>query len=86
MSITGWGWKYDEMVDFVSIRKLIDEDSVDAIGPKQVTVEVDCPLADRTRPNSKGVAEEVFEGQSDVTVFDPVRGNAIELLGLDLKW
>jgi hypothetical protein len=55
MSITGWGWEYDEMVDFVSIRKLTDDDSVEAIGTKQVTFEVDCPHAGATWPNSKAV-------------------------------
>jgi hypothetical protein len=55
MSITGWGWEYDEMVDFVSIHKLIDNDSLDAIGTKQVTFEVDCPQVDGTWPSSKAV-------------------------------
>jgi hypothetical protein len=85
MSITGWGWEYQEMVDFVSIRKLFDDDSVDAIGSKQVTFEVDYPLADGTWRNSKPMAEKMFEGLSDGTVYDRSRGNTIKLLGLDLK-
>ena len=73
------------MVDFDSIRKLIDDDSVDAIGPKQVTFEVDYPHGDGTWPNSKAVAEKMFEGLSDESVYDLIRGNTIKLLGLDLK-
>jgi predicted TIM-barrel fold metal-dependent hydrolase len=57
--------------------------SLDAIGEDRVTFETDYPHTDSTWPDTKSVAEEMFAGLDDDVVYKIVRGNAIEMLGLD---
>jgi predicted TIM-barrel fold metal-dependent hydrolase len=57
---------------------------IDAIGPDQVTFEVDYPHADGTWPNTKAVAEKMFANLDDETTYKIMRGNTIRMLGLDL--
>ena len=59
-------------------------DVLDVIGEDRVTFETDYPHTDSTWPNTKAVAEEMFAGLDDGVVRKIVRGNAIEMLGLDL--
>jgi predicted TIM-barrel fold metal-dependent hydrolase len=58
---------------------------LDAIGTDQVTFEVDYPHADGTWPQSRAVAEKMFEDLDGETVRKLVRGNSIRLFGLDLE-
>jgi predicted TIM-barrel fold metal-dependent hydrolase len=58
---------------------------IDAIGPDQVTFEVDYPHADGTWPNTKAVAEKMFANLDDEKTYKIMRGNTIRMLGLDLK-
>jgi predicted TIM-barrel fold metal-dependent hydrolase len=58
---------------------------IDAIGPDQVTFEVDYPHADGTWPNTKAVAEKMFANLDDDKTYKIMRGNTIRMLGLDLK-
>jgi predicted TIM-barrel fold metal-dependent hydrolase len=57
---------------------------LDAIGPDQVTFEVDYPHADGTWPHTREVAEKMFSGLDATTVRKLTRGNTIRMLGLDL--
>jgi predicted TIM-barrel fold metal-dependent hydrolase len=58
--------------------------SLDAIGVDNVTFETDYPHSDSTWPDTKAIAEEMFAGLDDETMYKIVRGNAIRMLGLDL--
>jgi predicted TIM-barrel fold metal-dependent hydrolase len=58
--------------------------SLDEIGVDNVTFETDYPHSDSTWPDTKEIAEEMFAGLDDETVYKIVRGNAIRMLGLDL--
>ncbi|HVM63358.1 MAG TPA: amidohydrolase family protein [Acidimicrobiales bacterium] len=57
---------------------------LDAIGPDQVTFEVDYPHADGTWPHTREVAEKMFAGLDAVTVRKLTRDNTIRMLGLEL--
>ena len=59
-------------------------DSLDVIGVDNVTFETDYPHSDSTWPDTKEIAEAMFEGLDEETVTKIVRGNAIRMLGLDL--
>jgi predicted TIM-barrel fold metal-dependent hydrolase len=59
-------------------------DQLDAVGRDQITFEVDYPHADGTWPNSREVIEKMLGGLDDETAYKIVRGNTIEMLGLDL--
>ncbi len=56
--------------------------SLDEIGVDNVTFETDYPHTDSTWPHTKKVAEEMFEGLDQETVYKIVRGNAIRMLSL----
>lgn len=58
--------------------------SLDEIGVDNVTFETDYPHSDSTWPDTKEIAEEMFAGLDDETVYKIVRGNAIRMLSLDL--
>jgi predicted TIM-barrel fold metal-dependent hydrolase len=58
--------------------------SLDEIGVDNVTFETDYPHTDSTWPHTKEVAEKMFAGLDDETVYKIVRGNAIRMLSLDL--
>ncbi len=58
--------------------------SLDDIGVDNVTFETDYPHSDSTWPDTKEIAEEMFAGLDDETVYKIVRGNAIRMLSLDL--
>ncbi len=45
-----------------------------------VTFETDYPHTDSTWPNTLQVAEEMFAGLDDETVYKIVRGNALRML------
>jgi predicted TIM-barrel fold metal-dependent hydrolase len=53
------------------------------VGADQVTFEVDYPHSDSTWPNTLDVAQRLFAGLDAATVEKVVRGNAIDLFGLD---
>ncbi len=59
-------------------------ESLARVGVDNVTFETDYPHADSTWPHTKKLAETMFAGLDAATVHKVVRGNAIELLGLDL--
>lgn len=59
-------------------------DSLDIIGPDNVTFETDYPHVDSTWPNTKRIAEEHLARLDAETVYKVVRGNAIRMLSLDL--
>ena len=54
------------------------------VGAANMTFETDYPHADSTWPNTKALAEDMFRNLDAATIHKVVRGNAIELLGLDL--
>ena len=58
--------------------------TIDAIGVDRITFETDYPHTDSTWPDTKQVAEEMFADLDDDVVYRITRGNAIEMLGLDL--
>jgi predicted TIM-barrel fold metal-dependent hydrolase len=57
---------------------------LDRVGEGNVTFETDYPHQDGTWPNTKRVAEKLFAGVHPDAIHRIVRGNAIELFGLDL--
>jgi predicted TIM-barrel fold metal-dependent hydrolase len=57
---------------------------LDRVGEGNVTFETDYPHQDGTWPNTKAVAEKLFHGVHPDAVRRIVRGNAIDLFGLDL--
>ena len=59
-------------------------DNLDRVGRDNIVFETDYPHQDGTWPNTHQVAKELFGELDDETVFKIVRGNAIELLGLEL--
>jgi predicted TIM-barrel fold metal-dependent hydrolase len=56
--------------------------SLDEVGVDNVTFETDYPHTDSTWPETKEVAEKMFAGIDDDTVYKIVRGNAIRMLSL----
>jgi len=59
-------------------------DSLGVIGPDRITFETDYPHTDSTWPDTRAVAEQMVRHLSDDDVYAIMRGNAIEMLGLDL--
>src|SRR6202034_2344761 len=59
-------------------------DSLDVIGADRITFETDYPHTDSTWPDTRAVAEQMVQHLSDEDVYAIMRGNAIEMLGLDL--
>ena len=57
--------------------------SLDEVGVDNVTFETDYPHTDSTWPHTKEVAEKMFTGLDDETIYKIVRGNAIRMLSLD---
>jgi predicted TIM-barrel fold metal-dependent hydrolase len=57
---------------------------LDRVGPRNVVFETDYPHQDGTWPHSVEAAAEQFGNQAPEIVNRLARGNAIELLGLDL--
>jgi hypothetical protein len=53
------------------------------IGVDVITFECDYPHQDSTWPHTRAYAEKIFAGVPDDEVWKIVRGNAIEMLGLD---
>ena len=58
-------------------------DSLGAIGADRITFETDYPHTDSTWPETRSVAEQMVRNLSDADVYKIMRGNAIEMLGLD---
>ncbi len=54
------------------------------IGVDNITFETDYPHVDSTWPNTKAVAERLFDAVPDDEIYKMVRGNAIRLLSLDM--
>jgi predicted TIM-barrel fold metal-dependent hydrolase len=59
-------------------------ESIGRVGVDNVTFETDYPHADSTWPDTKALAEDMFRDLDAESTRKVVRGNAIELLGLDL--
>jgi predicted TIM-barrel fold metal-dependent hydrolase len=59
-------------------------DSLDAIGADRITFETDYPHTDSTWPETRAVAEQMVRHLSDKDVYRIMRGNAIDMLGLEL--
>jgi predicted TIM-barrel fold metal-dependent hydrolase len=57
---------------------------LDRVGPRNVVFETDYPHQDGTWPRSVEAAAEQFGHQAPEVIERLARGNAIELLGLDL--
>jgi predicted TIM-barrel fold metal-dependent hydrolase len=58
--------------------------NIDDIGVDNVTYETDYPHSDSTWPHSRKIAEEQTKDLPDDVVYKVIRGNAIEMLHLDL--
>ena len=58
--------------------------SLDEVGVDNITFETDYPHTDSTWPHTKEVAEKMFAGLDDDTIYKIVRGNAIRMLSLDI--
>jgi predicted TIM-barrel fold metal-dependent hydrolase len=58
--------------------------SLDKVGVDNATFETDYPHTDSTWPDTKKLAEEMFDGLDADVVYKVVRGNAIKMLSLDL--
>ena len=71
-----WGCFFDDMYGL---------DNIEKCGVDNVCFETDYPHSDSTWPKSREVAEKMMAGLPDDVVRKLVRGNAIELLGLDLE-
>ncbi|MCB0953542.1 MAG: amidohydrolase family protein, partial [Microthrixaceae bacterium] len=59
-------------------------ESLDSVGVDNITFETDYPHTDSTWPNTKEVAEKMMADLSPEVIYKIVRGNAIEMLSLDL--
>ena len=59
-------------------------DSLDAVGVDNITFETDYPHTDTTWPNSKAVAEKMMGDLPADVQYKILRGNAIEMLSLDI--
>jgi predicted TIM-barrel fold metal-dependent hydrolase len=59
-------------------------DSLSVIGADRITFETDYPHTDSTWPDTRAVAEQMVQRLSDADVHAIMRGNAIEMLGLDI--
>lgn len=60
-------------------------DNLEKVGVSNICFEVDYPHSDSTWPNSVGVAQKLMGHLPAEVVRKLVRGNAIEMLGLDLE-
>ncbi len=60
-------------------------DNIEKCGIDNVCFETDYPHSDSTWPRSREVAEKMMSGLPDDVVRKLVRGNAIEMLGLDFE-
>ncbi len=58
---------------------------LDRVGVSNITFETDYPHSDSTWPHTKAVAEKLMGHLPDDVIRKLVRGNAIEMLGLDLE-
>ena len=58
-------------------------ESLHRIGVDNVTFETDFPHSDTTWPHTQRVVEEMFAGLDEVTIYKILRGNAIDMLGLE---
>jgi predicted TIM-barrel fold metal-dependent hydrolase len=56
--------------------------SLDEVGVDNITFETDYPHTDSTWPHTKEVAEKMFSGLDDETIYKICRGNAIRMLRL----
>jgi predicted TIM-barrel fold metal-dependent hydrolase len=61
-------------------------DSIDVVGPDNVTFETDYPHTDSTWPDTKTLAEGYMAGLADDVVFKIMRGNALRMLDLPQDW
>ena len=59
--------------------------SIEEIGVDRVTFETDYPHSDSTWPHTQEIAQKLFHDVDDDTVYRVCRGNAIEMLSLDLE-
>ncbi len=59
-------------------------ESLDRVGVDNITFETDYPHTDSTWPHTEEVAEKMFAGLDDETIYKIVRGNAIRMLHLEL--
>jgi predicted TIM-barrel fold metal-dependent hydrolase len=57
--------------------------SLDDVGVDNITFETDYPHTDSTWPHTKEVAEKMFSGLDDETIYKICRGNAIRMLSLN---
>jgi predicted TIM-barrel fold metal-dependent hydrolase len=58
-------------------------DSIGVIGADRITFETDYPHTDSTWPDTRAVAEQMVQHLSDDEVYRIMRGNALQMLGLD---
>ena len=58
-------------------------DALEKINPERIMFETDYPHSDSTWPHSKDTAIKLMGNLPDDIVYKLVRGNAIEMLGLD---
>jgi predicted TIM-barrel fold metal-dependent hydrolase len=67
------------------VRDFHGVESIARVGINNVTFETDYPHADSTWPNTRALAQQMLAGLDDESIYKIVRGNAINLLGLELS-
>jgi predicted TIM-barrel fold metal-dependent hydrolase len=75
---------YYEQVYSCFFKDSVGIDNLDRVGRRNIMFETDYPHQDGTWPNTLQVAKELFGHLDPEDVFRIVRGNAIDLLGLEL--
>jgi predicted TIM-barrel fold metal-dependent hydrolase len=68
-----------------SIRDPFGFENIDRIGERNITFETDFPHTDTTWPNTQAYAENELKALSAETQYRVLRGNAIDLLSLDIE-
>ena len=58
-------------------------DNLEKVGVDNICFETDYPHSDSTWPHSKEVAEKLMGHLPEDVIYKLMRGNAIEMLGLD---
>ena len=76
---------YHRNVNGCFFKDTVGIELIDKIGVDRVMFETDYPHQDGTFPHSKSVAEKLFGHLDAESVHKIARGNAIELLGLDIE-
>jgi len=74
---------YDQIVSCF-FKDSVGVENLERVGVNNIAFETDYPHQDGTWPNTEQVAKEIFANVEPAAIERIVRGNAIDLLGLDL--